>query len=118
VAEGAAELLKARGLLALIGRALIVRYLSDQIHCGEHRNASFEALAQLQAFLGESEFSILTRDVAALAAMCIEDVLGEFALALTGGFHPVQRGGIFLLRMLWDLLRLQDGTDTQGARGD
>src|SRR5215469_1136195 len=88
VAERATELFKPRSLLALVGRALIVRYLSDQIHRGEHRNASFETLANLAALVGESELSVLTRDMAALAPMRIKNVLGDFALALTGGCHP------------------------------
>jgi hypothetical protein len=118
VAERATELFKPRGLFALLGRALIVRYLSDQIHRGEHRNASFETLADLAPFVGESELSVLTRDMAALAAMCIKNVLGNFALALAAGFHPVQRGHISPLRWLRAWLRLQDDTDTQGAAGD
>jgi len=118
VAERATELFKPRGLFALIGRPLIVRHLSDQIHRREHRNASFEILADLEAFLGESEFSVLTRDMTPLAAMCIENVLGDFALGFAGGGHPVKPGHILSQRRLWALLRLQYDDDTQGTDGD
>ena len=118
VAERATELFKPCGLFTLIGRALFVRYLSDQIHRREHRNAPFETLANLAPLVGESELAVLTRDMAALAAMCFKNILGDFALALAGGLHPVQRGHIFPLRWLRAWLRLQDDTDTQGAAGD
>jgi len=97
VAERATELFKPRGLLALIGRALIVRYLSDQIHRGEHRDTPCETLANLAAFVRESELPILTSYMAALAAVYIEKVLGDFALAPAGGGHPVQRRHVFPL---------------------
>jgi hypothetical protein len=98
VAERATELFEPGRLFALIGRALIAGYLSDQIHGGEHRDASFEALASLATLLSESKLSVTTRDMAALAAMRIKNVLGDFALALTGGCHPVKCGHIFLPR--------------------
>jgi len=97
VAVGASELFKPRRFLALIARALIVRYLSDQIHRGKHRNASFEALADLFALLSESELSILPGDMAAFASVCIEYVLGDLQLTLTRGLHFIEGRYVFLL---------------------
>ena len=117
VAKRAAELLKPGGFFFLIWRALIVGYLSDQIHRGEHRDTAFEALTDLPAFLRESEFPVLASNMTTLAAMRIKNIPGDFALALTGGGHPIQYSYVSLRRWPRGLLRMYD-SETQRASCD
>jgi hypothetical protein len=52
-----------------------------------------------------------------LAAMRIKNIPGDFALALTGGGHPIQRSYVSLRRWPWGLLRMDD-SETQRASCD
>src|SRR5580704_4926732 len=93
VTGGAAELLEALSPSTLRGRALILGYLGDDAHRLQRGNASFKSLRPFLALVGEAELALLADGVAILAAMGVEQVLGELFRAFPGGNHPVQPGG-------------------------
>src|SRR5689334_11999827 len=77
VAGGATELLEARGLPALLLGALIGRHLRNEVHGGQHGDASFEALRGSLPLCRESELAALAQGMTTLAAVGVEDVSSQ-----------------------------------------
>src|SRR5580704_4076265 len=112
VTGGAAELLEALSPSTLRGRALILGYLGDDAHRLQRGNASFKSLRPFLALVGEAELALLADGVAILAAMGVEQVLGELFRAFADGNRLVQFGGR-RLRPGW---RSHDAAPEQNSR--
>ena|SRR3974390_2141936 len=89
---GATELLEPLSPLPLRGRALILGHLGDNAHRLERGNASFKPLCSFLALRRKAEFALAADGVALSATVCIEEILGEFALTLASRDHLVQCG--------------------------
>src|SRR5262249_61836419 len=90
---GATELVEALSPLSLRGRALILGHLGDNTHRLQGGNAPFKASRPFLALGRESELALTANGVALPATVSVEEVLGEFALTLTGRDHAVEFGG-------------------------
>src|SRR5215471_15559190 len=81
VARRTTEFFKALRLLTLCGRTLLLGHLYDHGHRGEHVDAPFEALRPLPALRGKPKLTVLPDGVTVLAAVRVEDVVGQLFLA-------------------------------------
>ena len=90
MAQRAAKLIESGCGFTLIGRALIVGHLRDEVHRRQRPDASFEPLRKVLPFFREAEFSVFANRVAGIAAMRRTHIV-EFA-GLTRGDRPVQSG--------------------------
>jgi len=90
VAKGAAKLLELSRFVMLLVRAAVFRYLRDKAHIRKQANAPFEISCHLLSSGSETQFPILARGVAAIAAVRVEHVPSQLLLTSVSSDHSVQ----------------------------